>query len=117
MKEDVVLFIQDTTYLNYSHHPSTEGLGSIGTKENFIGMLVHNGYAVSGEDKKPLGLLYQKVMIRKGKTKKCKETEKESIKWQECLEESKRLLRGHKKVVQVCDREADIYFFIKRIKE
>jgi hypothetical protein len=117
MKEDVVLFIQDTTYLNYSHHPYTEGLGSIGTKENFIGMLVHNGYAVSGEDKKPLGLLYQKVMIRKGKVKKRKETEKESIKWQEGLDSSNRLLKNHKKVIQVCDREADIYFFIKKIQE
>ncbi len=117
MKEDVVLFIQDTTYLNYSHHPYTEGLGSIGTEEDFIGMLVHNGYAVSGEDRKPLGLLHQKVMIRKGKVKKRKDTEKESIKWQEGLESSNRLLKNHKKVIQVCDREADIYFFIKKIQE
>jgi len=117
MKEEVVLFVQDTTYLNYAHHPETEGLGPIGSKENFIGMIVHNGYAVSGKDRKPLGLLHQKVIVRKGKVKKKKEGKKESIKWHEGLRESKRLLRRHKKVIQVCDREADIYFFIKEIQE
>ena len=55
-------------------------------------------------------------MVRKGKAKKSKEREKESVKWQEGLEESARLLKGHKKVIQVCDREADIYFFIKKIQ-
>ena len=117
MEEEVVLFIQDTTYLNYSHHPSTEGLGSIGVKEKFIGMLVHNGYAVSGEDKKPLGLLHQKIIVRKSKAKRSKKDEKESIKWQEGLESSSKLLKGHKKVIQVCDREGDVYFFIKKIQE
>ena len=78
-------------------------------------MIVHNGYAVIGKDRKPLGLLHQKVLVRKGKVKK--KGKRESIKWHEGLRESKRLLRRHKKVIQVCDREADIYFFIKEIEE
>lgn len=115
--QEVVLFVQDTTVFNYSHHPETDGLGPIGSKESFIGMLVHNGYAVSGKDKKPLGLLHQRVIVRKGKVKTGKGRWKESEKWHEGLETSRRLLTGHKKVIQVCDREADIYFFIEKIKE
>ena len=57
MEEDTVLFVQDTTYLNYAHHSGTMGLGLIGKEKSLIGMIVHNGYAVSGRDKKPLGLL------------------------------------------------------------
>lgn len=116
MEEDTVLFVQDTTYLNYAHHPGTMGLGLIGKEKSLIGMIVHNGYAVSGRDKKPLGLLHQKVIIRKGKVKKDRE-KKESKKWEEGLKESVRLLKRHKKVIQVCDREADIYFFIRKIIE
>jgi hypothetical protein len=34
MKEyALVLAIQDATFLNYTHHPQTEGLGEIGKKE------------------------------------------------------------------------------------
>src|SRR3972149_8373808 len=29
----LVLAVQDTTFLNYTHHPQTEGLGEIGTKQ------------------------------------------------------------------------------------
>ena len=32
-KHELVLAIQDTSFLNYSHHPQTEGLGEIGKKE------------------------------------------------------------------------------------
>jgi len=42
-KEGVVLLVQDTTYLNYAHHLQTEGLGLIGSEENFIGMIVLTG--------------------------------------------------------------------------
>lgn len=124
-QEEVVLIIQDTTYLNYSHHPQVKGMGYIGEKENFnfTGMLVHSAYAVNGKDKRPLGLVHQEVIIRgekipKDETKKERLLRKrESEKWREGLLASYKLLREHKKVIQVCDREADIYFFIKKIVE
>jgi hypothetical protein len=34
----VVLAIQDTTFLNYTHHPETQGLGEIGTTERVNGL-------------------------------------------------------------------------------
>ena len=34
MEEDTVLFVQDTTYLNYAHHPGTMGLGLIGKEKS-----------------------------------------------------------------------------------
>jgi len=30
--QGIVLAVQDTTGLNYTHHPKKEGMGSIGTK-------------------------------------------------------------------------------------
>jgi len=40
--------VQDTTFLNYSHHPQTEGLGEIGTKQqNQRGFGMHSTLAVS----------------------------------------------------------------------
>ena len=122
-KEEVVLVVQDTTYLNYSHHPKTKGMGYICRHENLIGMLVHNGYAVSGKDKKPLGLIHQEVIVRekqaaKEETRKERlKRKKESEKWEKGLTASHELLSGHKKVIQVCDREADMYIFIKKVME
>lgn len=123
-EEEVVLIIQDTTYLSYSHHPKVKGMGYIGGgNENFIGMLVHSGYAVSGRNKMPLGLIHQEVMVREKKVKSDEtrkerlSRKKESEKWEKGLTASYKLLLGHKRVIQVCDREADIYFFIKKIME
>ncbi len=122
-EEEVVLVVQDTTYLNYSHHSKVKGMGYIGVKENLIGMLVHSAYATAGCDKRPLGLIHQEVIVREKKVNKGETKEerlsrkKESEKWKEGLTATHKLLSGHKKVIQVCDREADIYFFIKKIQE
>ena len=32
LDHDIVLALQDTTFLNYTHHPETQDLGEIGTK-------------------------------------------------------------------------------------
>lgn len=86
-------------------------------------MLVHNAYAVNGLDKKPLGLLDQQIMVRQKRVKTDETRQerlsrrKESEKWTRGLITTHKLLSGHNKVIQVCDREADIYFFIKQIQE
>ncbi|MCL5409076.1 MAG: IS4 family transposase [Candidatus Omnitrophica bacterium] len=86
-------------------------------------MLVHNVYGVSGKDRKPLGLIDQQIIVRNKRIKK-EETKKEKLsrkreseKWEKGLIASSELLKGHKKVIQVGDREADIYLFIKRVLE
>jgi len=122
-EEEVVLVVQDTTFLNFSLHPCVKGMGYIGNHGNFIGMLVHNAYGVSGKDKKPLGLINQQIIVRNGIVKK-EETnrerlsrKRESEKWEKGLIASNELLKDHKKIIQVADREADIYVFIKKILE
>ena len=53
----VVLAPQDTTILNYSAHPMTEGLGPINTKEDKnIGLILNDTLAFT-EDGIPLGVL------------------------------------------------------------
>ena len=43
----LVLAVQDTTFLNYTHHPQTEGLGEIGTKaQNQRGFGMHSTLAL-----------------------------------------------------------------------
>ena len=50
-----VFAVQDTTYLNYTHHPLTEGLGPIGTKSQQIYGFVKHTTLVLTESGLPLG--------------------------------------------------------------
>ena len=57
----LVLGVQDTCYLNYTSHPSTQGLGSIGAEaDGQMGLIVHSTLAVTPEGL-PLGLLTQQI--------------------------------------------------------
>ena len=112
----VVLAVQDTTTLNYSHHPGTIGLGALNTAQQ-RGLLMHTTLTVTPE-RVPLGLLEQEVWARdpaavgKRATRKQRPlAEKESQKWLTSLE----TVIGAKarcpttQVVSVGDREADVY--------
>jgi len=115
LKEEVILAIQDTTYLNYSNHHSCSGLGYI--QEGLKGVVIHNTLAITPEGL-PLGLLGQAKSSRQSPKKKEHYTkrstkERESYRWIEALEETSRLTKDVKKVVTVCDREADIYDFLQ----
>ena len=58
----VVLAVQDTTSLNYTAHPMTEGLGPINTKgDKAIGLELHDTLAFTPEGT-PLGLLDHPVL-------------------------------------------------------
>lgn len=60
----LVLAVQDTSFLNYTHHPQTEGLGEIGTKQqNQRGFGMHSTLAVTPQGL-PLGLLTQQFFER-----------------------------------------------------
>ena len=59
----LVLLVQDTTTLDYSHHPTTSGLGPIGNGRG-RGFLVHSVLAVVPQPRQALGLAYQEPFVR-----------------------------------------------------
>ena len=116
-----VLAIQDTTFLNFTAHKATEGLGPIGTQEGLRGLVVHNTLAVELERGEVLGLLGQQVWAR-GKRYSREETaqerrqrDRESQCWVKGIES----LEGQKlgSVIEVMDREGDIYEVLATLKE
>jgi hypothetical protein len=111
------LAIQDTSLLDYSHHPSKEGMGPIGTTQQTLqGMVMHSVLATT-LDGLPLGLLSQQIWSRDEQAKQMTVTErrklpieeKESNKWLVALSESVKHKPEKTKLVTVCDAEADIF--------
>jgi hypothetical protein len=114
----LVLAVQDTTSVNYTAHPATEGLGPINTaQDGAVGLVVHDTLAFT-EEGTPVGLLDVQCWARdprdQGKSRRRKETpieQKESLKWlrsYRAIAEVQRLCPGTT-LVSVGDREADIY--------
>jgi hypothetical protein len=121
--EKIVLNVQDTTELNYTGLKKTSGLGEIGSNIDSRGLIVHSSLAVL-TDGLPLGLLAQNVWARdpeeRGKSKndyKRAFEEKESYKWFTGMENGTNGMPDGIRVVNVCDREGDIFeFFAKAIE-
>jgi hypothetical protein len=122
-QEKVVLAAQDTTTLNYSTHPATQGLGLIASRqESVIGLIVHDTMAFSTEGT-PLGLIDVQCWARDAEDfgkKHLRHTlpieQKESNKWLKSFRALAALQGGcpDTVLVSVGDREADIYeFFIE----
>jgi hypothetical protein len=114
--EPVVLAVQDTTRVDYSHHPATEGLGIL-EDERHRGLLLHTTLMVT-PNRVPLGLIDQQIIYREaaefGKKHRRKQRaieEKESRKWLDSLRATARLQATcpDTRLVSVGDREADIY--------
>lgn len=118
---NTVLAIQDTTYVNYSDHAKTRGLGHIGTAHNkhVQGLIMHTTLAVSSTGL-PLGILDQEVWARKETPKeggvhhrKLPIEQKESARWIRSLIGTQKMFSGHSaRVVTVGDRESDIFEFV-----
>ena len=114
----IVLALQDTSTLNYSTHPQTEGLGPIGTRlQHIIGLFLHSTLAVTPTGQ-PLGLLHTTVRARDPKAvgsarqRHRKPTAaKESRKWLESLHACHAVAAECPKtlVVNITDREGDCY--------
>ncbi len=88
--ERVVLAVQDTTRVDYSHHPATSGLGIL-EDEQQRGVLLHSTLMVT-PNRVPLGLIDQPVIYRDpaefGKKHRRKQrpiAEKESRQWLDSL--------------------------------
>jgi len=114
----IVLVAQDTSTLNYTHHPMTEGLGPINTIEDKnIGLLLHDTMAFTPQGT-PLGLLDVQCWARDpaeaGKRHQRHDKtieEKESYKWLKsyrniCAVQAR---CPRTQLIVMADREADIH--------
>ena len=112
----VVLAVQDTTALNYSTHPKTEGLGLLGSHSpKTIGLLLHSTLAITPAGQ-PLGFLHNAFCSRQERGLRATRhkralAQKESRKWIESLEACQALAPrcAKTRLVNVADREADFY--------
>lgn len=113
----LVLAVQDTTYLNFTGHPKTKGLGEMGAKrQNQRGFGLHSTLIVTPKGQ-PLGLLGQAVLerpvgqatLKPGEANKQPIEEKERYRWGDAFATTLKLTPAGGQVITVCDREADIY--------
>jgi hypothetical protein len=116
-QEQIVLAIQDTSTLNYTSHPETQGLGHIGTNPDAHGMLVHTTLSLT-PGRIPLGLIHQQVWVRppeeygKKHDRHNKDiSDKESQKWINSLWATEQLQKDYPEIVIINtgDRAADIF--------
>lgn len=116
--QPVVLAVQDTSFLNFTTHPDTDGLGPIGSHpDGSIGLLLHSTLAITPQGE-PLGLLAAQCWARDPKQfgkKRLRHRrpldEKESRKWLDSLRVAQSLCAAwpQTQVVHLSDCESDIY--------
>lgn len=113
-EQPVVLVAQDTTEINLSSHPCTEGLGYLGSP-HCRGVLLHTCFAISQQGV-PLGVVDQQMWVRpveelgKRHHRHSKTiADKESQRWLDGLSATQAALPEHPHVVVIGDRESDIY--------
>jgi hypothetical protein len=118
-KEETVLFIQDTSELDYTSHQATDGLGPIGSHTT-KGLLFHSTLAVAckNNDKQILGLAHQIVWTRENTLSHRKQNEtrsqrrqrpKESSLWKDSL--NKIIKPKNVRWISVGDRGNDVFDF------
>ena len=114
----LVLCAQDTTSLNYSTHPQTQGLGPIGNnRDKTVGLLLHSTLALTPTGQ-PLGLLDAQSWVRSTRTfgrssqarNRTPRAQKESQKWMDSLTACQALAADcpDTTLVNVADREGDL---------
>ena len=111
----LVLAVQDTTFLNYTHHPATTGLGPIGGNQQ--GLVMHSTLAFTPQGL-PLGILEQQLWARPERVpsthpaRRRPIAQKESSKWLTALRETVTMTPSEIRLVTIVDREADIFEFL-----
>lgn len=120
----VVLFVQDKSDLDFSHHPATSGLGHVGKFGQ--GMLLQSCLAICPQASAPqiLGMAAQQVWLRKHPKRKGRETSsqrrqrerKESEVWAGLLKQigCGPLSGLGRRYVSVGDRESDIFSYVRQ---
>jgi hypothetical protein len=116
----VVLALQDTTALNYSKHFCTQGLGPIVNRRSSRGYFLHATFVVSPKGA-PLGCLAAHTFNRSAKKFGTRSksrvrnnepiAQKESQRWIESLKACEAVAAQcpNTRIVNIADREADIY--------
>src|SRR4029077_17641148 len=119
-QQSVVLAVQDTTELDYTAQPQTEGLGPIGNHGAHVqGLLLHPTVAFTPSGV-PLGLLDVQCWVRdpKHQIKFRKPVEdKESVKWLKSFvaaEQAQGVCPPTTTIVSVADSEADMYELFRK---
>lgn len=115
----VVLSIQDTTSVSFTHGPKEE-LGELTTKVSTNrGLLAHSTLAVDGDSGDVIGLLDQARWVRpkkrpgRDKRKSIPYEKKESYKWELATRRAIGRIGDPTRFVVVADREADVYEYLR----
>jgi hypothetical protein len=119
----LILAVQDTTTLNFSSHPATQGLGLLGShSDKTVGIFLHSTLALTPEGV-ALGIIDAQTWVRppgsRGKAKNRAKTaleDKESAKWLKSFAAAVELGKAfpQTRVISVADREGDLYeLFLK----
>jgi hypothetical protein len=111
----VILLVQDTTELDFTHHPATKGLGLIGNHRG-RGMFLQTVLAIDASNRDVLGCGYQEPFIRTpipvGETRtERRKREKETDIWQHCVQ-AIGSAPAASLWVHVGDRGADMFEFL-----
>ena len=117
-----VLAIQDTTGLTYKHSVTKE-LGEVSSSKTqnvkAKTLYAHSTLILDTQSEKVLGLANQKYYYREKKVTGTRGEqqlrpfeEKESFRWKASFEELKARLGDTSNVIDVCDREADIFEYL-----
>jgi len=119
-RQNLVLLVQDTTEIDYSHHPKTESLGPIGNGRG-QGYLLQTVLAVLPQPRQVLGIAAQEPFLRKNapKGQSCTQRrarERESQVWSRMVQAVGRAPEGST-WVHVGDRYSDIFDFMEACRE
>jgi hypothetical protein len=110
----VALVAQDTTEINLTDHPATQGTGYLGSP-HCRGLLLHSLLAISPTGV-PLGVVRQFTWVRpvkqlgkRHRRRKAALKEKESQRWLDGLTATAECFSPHPHVVLMGDRESDLF--------
>src|SRR2546425_5719210 len=114
-EQERVLLIQDTTEVDYQHHPTTRGLGPIGNGSHH-GYLLQTVLALEPTSRQVLGLAHQEPFLRQsapaGETKRQREgRERESQVWERSVQAIGQPPAGVQ-WIHVGDRYSDMFPFL-----
>ena len=128
---NTVLALQDTSYLVYTSHSTTTGLGQIAFQKGqnvdriySHGLAMHICFAITTQGL-PLGLLDQQIFARQLRPREPGKTdpkdrlpveEKESYRWLTALKNANDAVEDTR-IITVCDREADFYDLFREAQD
>ena len=123
-----LLCIQDTVEFNLNSKrnriQANSGLGSI-SKSEVLGFLLHSSLVIDADNGMPLGYTYVKAWSRTDTHPQKHERQyqrqpieqKESNKWVEASEQTKKILSKGRAITIIADRESDIYELLAGIPD